>query len=182
VPIPDVVRSTILRRLRRLSRGARDVVVHASVVGRDLSPDVVAAAARRSEPQVREALEEACRLQLLMESGPGRYSFRHALTRDVIYEEFLDARTRPLHRRIARMLERTRALRDVPLEELAYHSWAGGDARRALEYNELAGDRAIVVHACDDARRHYARARSLVEIDSAAYQRLTEKLKTAEDG
>jgi predicted ATPase len=181
VSIPHVLRKTVLRRLRRLSRYARAVVTRASVVGRDFEVEVVAATATRSEAHVRSALEQACALQLLSKAGESRYSFRHALTREIIYTEFLESRTRPLHRRIARALERMQHSRDVPLEELAYHSWAGADARRAVRYNELAGDNAAEIHASEDAQRYYGRARSLMELDSAAYRRLTQKLEAIED-
>ncbi|HLY02910.1 MAG TPA: hypothetical protein VKR56_10525 [Candidatus Cybelea sp.] len=177
--IPDVVRSTVLRRLARLDRSARAVVMRASVVGRDFDLQVLAAATARSETRVRAALEQACNLQLIRIAAEDRYSFRHALTRDIIYAEFLGARARPLHRRIARVLERRRQFTQVPLEELAYHAWAGADARRALHYNELAGDNAAAIHAGTDARRYYERARSLTAVESAAYARLTQKLDRA---
>lgn len=177
VPIPDMLRTTVLRRLRSLDRRARDVVMRASAVGREFDLQVVVATATHSEGEVRAALERACLVELVMASGYDRYAFRHALLRDIIYSELLDGRVRPLHRRIARALERMRRSRDIPLEELAYHSWVGGDGRRALRYNELAGDNAAGVHAREDAQRYYARARSLTEIDSAAYFRLTQKLE-----
>jgi predicted ATPase len=150
--------------------------MRASVIGREFDLDVLAATSTRSEAHLRVALREACKLQLLIERGNSRYSFRHALTRDIVYSEFLEIKTRPLHRRIARVLERLRHARNVSLEELAYHAWAGGDVRRALRYNEIAGDIAVAVHASTDAQRYYARARSLIEMDSVAYRRLTEKL------
>jgi predicted ATPase len=177
VQIPEALRSTVRRRLQSLDRYARAVIMRASVVGRDFDLHVVAATATRPPADVRSALERACSLQLLFESGCDRYSFRHALTRDIIYAELLETRVRPLHRRIARVLERAHDSQEIPLEELAYHSWAGGDARRALRYNELAGDNAAAVHAREDARQYYSRARSLTEIDSAAYYRLTQKLR-----
>jgi predicted ATPase len=59
---------------------------------------------------------------------------------------------------------------------LAYHYWAGGDARRALRYNELAGDNAAALHASADARMLYTRALSLADPDSASYARLEKKI------
>jgi predicted ATPase len=131
-----------------------------------------------TEEQVREALERACTLELIAadEAGCDGYSFRHALTRDVIYAELITGRTRPVHRRIARALERIAASSDVAIDDLAYHSWAAGDVRRGVRYNELAGDRAAVVHAEDDARTYYGRARGLIAVDSSGYARLTKKL------
>jgi predicted ATPase len=165
-----------------MDRIERAVVMRASVIGRRFHVAVLTATASCSEAQVRSALEHACALQLVVEDDPARerYSFRHALTRDVIYEELLSGRVRPLHRRIARVLEHLATSGDVALDDLAYHAWAAGDVRRGLRYNELAGDRAAAVHASDDARTYYARARGLLPVDSCVYARLTEKLRTIE--
>jgi predicted ATPase len=163
-----------------MSRFERGVVMRASVIGRRFHVAVLTATARIPEAGVRAALDRACALQLIVEDDPAResYAFRHALTRDVIYEELMNGRVRPLHRRIAQVLERMLSSGDAPLDDLAYHAWAAGDVRRGLRYNELAGDRAAAVHARDDARTYYARARGLVPVDSGAYARLEQKLRT----
>lgn len=178
VVIPDSLRSTVLRRVRLMDRVQRGVVMCASVIGRCFDIGLLTASATCTEEQVRGALERACALQLIVadEPGCGRYSFRHALTRDVIYAELIAARTRPFHRRIARALERIVSADDGPLDDLAYHSWAAGDVQRGVRYNELAGDRAVAVHATDDGRTYYGRARGLVDIGSDAYARLSAKL------
>ncbi len=162
-----------------MDREARAILMRAAAIGRRFSVSVLTATASCSESKVRAALEEARGLQLTAAENPTCefYVFRHALTRDIIYAELPRARIRPFHRSIARALERARAAGDASLEDLAYHSWAAGDAARALRYNELAGDNAATFHAQDDARTYYIRARSLLEVDSRAYQRLTTKLR-----
>lgn len=163
-----------------MDRVERAVVMRASVIGRRFEVVVLTATASLPEERVREALGRACALQLVVEDDPARerYAFRHALTRDVIYEELMKGRVRPLHRRIARVLEQRAPGGDAPLDDLAYHAWAAGDIRRGVRYNELAGDRAAAVHAQDDARTYYVRARGLVPVESDAYARLAEKLRT----
>jgi predicted ATPase len=180
VPIPDAVRGTVLGRLRRLGRAERTVLLRASAIGRHFPLRVAVAAAARPEPDVRLALEHARVLQLVVPAGQERYSFRHALTRDILYAEYIGTRIRPLHRRIATVLERILRSGEPVLEALAYHAWAAGDATRALLYNELVGDNAAAVHAYDDARQYYARARSVVDVGSAGYSRLTLKLQAIE--
>lgn len=162
-----------------MDRVARAVLMRAAVIGRRFSVAVLTAIASCSESTVRAALEEACELQLTEAENPTRefYIFRHALTREIVYAELLTARIRPCHGSIARALERAGADGQAPLEDLAYHSWAAGDVVRALRYNELAGDKAAAVHAPDDARTYYVRARGLLEVDSLAYERLTSKLR-----
>lgn len=149
----------------------------ASAVGRSFELDILAEIAGIPEYSVCETLRRACDLQIVVSSGAGRYAFRHALTRDIVYAECLSVRSRALHRRIARALERSRRSGATALADLAYHAWAARDARRALRYNERAGDDAAAVHATGDARRYYLRARSVIEIGSSAYERLNEKLR-----
>jgi hypothetical protein len=142
VSIPDAVRATILQRMRRMTDFDRAVVMHASVIGRWFDFAVLVETAAGPEDEVRTALERACSLDLVIaEAEPhGAYAFRHALTRDIIYTELLTLAVRPIHGRIARALERA-PHRAARLEQLAYHSWAAGDVRRCVKYNELAGRR-----------------------------------------
>jgi predicted ATPase len=178
VAIPETVRASIIRRVRSMDRGERAVVMWASVIGFRFELATLVEAAPWDETRVRAALERA-RLLALVEPGlpEGTYfCFRHALVRDIIYTEFVSTRVRTLHRRIARALQRTAPQGAAPIAELAYHYWAGGDARRALRYNELAGDGAAALHARVDARMFYTRALGLVEPDSRSYARLEKKM------
>jgi len=177
VSIPDAVRATILQRMQRMSDFERVVVMHASVIGRRFEFGVLVETAARPELEVRAAVERACGLDLLVADAEmhDAYAFRHALTRDVIYTELLTLAVRPIHGRIARALERAPE-RAARLERLAYHSWAAGDVRRCVKYNELAGDGAAAIAAFDDAKSYYSRARSLVAMDSPAAKRLDRKL------
>ena len=184
VQIPEAVHKTVRRRMGLLDRAQRAVIMRASVIGRRFDLSILIAAAPYAEATLQSALDRACRLHLLVadESVSGRFAFRHALIRDAVYAEFVGSATRPLHRRIARALERSLVAGAATLEDLAYHAWAGGDARRAVRYNELAGDNAAAVHAQSDARTYYGRARSLLDVDSPAYARLSEKFAAmAED-
>jgi predicted ATPase len=180
----DSVRATLLGRIRLLDRTERAVLMRAAVIGRRFAVAVLTAATTCGEARVRAALRRACALQLVVldEAEGDVYAFRHALIRDAAYGELVGARLRPIHRRIARALEDATGTVDIALDDLAYHSWAGGDVRRCLRYNELAGDRAAAVFATEDACRYYARARALIPIDSSAYARVTTKLAIVEAG
>jgi predicted ATPase len=169
-------------RIRRLTRTERVVLMRAAFIGQRFRFALLAATLALDEARVRAALDKACSLQLVFpESSPGNwYSFRHALIRDVAYEEFVWARIRPIHRRIGRALEAGIESEEASLDDLAYHSWAAGDAARCLGYNELAGDRAAAAFAPHDAKRYYARARAYVAFDSEQHRRLTNKLDALE--
>lgn len=181
VPAPEALRSIMLRRLRSLERNERAILMRVSAIGRDFDFRIAVAAARRAEATVRSALERARDLQILVALETDRYAFRHALTREIVYGELLGGQIRPLHRRIARTLETAFESGEPVLEALAYHAWTGGLTQRGIRYNELAGDNAVAVHARKDARNYYSRARSLTEIDSSEYSRLTRKLYALDD-
>lgn len=162
-----------------MDRFEQAVVMRASVIGRSFHLAVVTATANYPQARVQAALERACALQLVVKDDSSRecYAFRHAVTRDVIYDELIRGQVRPLHRRIARMLERMVPSHDAPLDALAYHAWAARDVRRGVRYNELAGDHAAAVYAREDAQRYYLRACGLLPVESNAYARLAEKLR-----
>ena len=183
VQIPDALRSSVLQRMRRMDRAARAVLMRAAVIGRRFSVSLLTETVSCSESKVRAALQAACALQLVGAENPPSdfYMFRHALTRDIIYAELLSVRVRSFHLKIARALERAHTTGDAQLEDLAYHFWAAGDVARAVGYNELAGDNALAVQAQGDARTYYIRARSLLEIDATAYDRLTAKLRAMDE-
>ena len=114
---------------------------------------------------------------VVRESSSGDwYAFRQAVIRDVAYEEFVATRVRPIHRRIARALERCAGAEGISLDDLAYHSWLARDAVRGRGYDEIAGERAVAVFAEAQARVYYARAREFAAQVSEQYRRLSSKL------
>jgi predicted ATPase len=178
VPVSEAVAAALLQRLRRLNRAEREVLLIAAVIGRRFRCAVLSAATALEEERVREALDKVCALQLVVrESSSGDwYAFRHALIRDVAYEEFVATRVRPIHRRIARALERCAGAEGISLDDLAYHSWLARDVVRGRRYNEMAGDRAVAAFADAQARVYYARAREFAVQVSDQYRRLSSKL------
>ncbi|MBV9718241.1 MAG: hypothetical protein JOZ77_02915 [Candidatus Eremiobacteraeota bacterium] len=174
----DSFATSLLQRLRRLNRAERTVLMRASFIGRHFSLAVLTDITVLTEERVREVLDKACTLQFIVrESRCGDwYAFRHALIRDIAYAEFIGTHVRPIHRRIARALERCAETSETALDNLAYHSWAGGDAARCLRYNELAGDQATAAFASQGAQAYYARAREFVGPHSEEYRRLTNKI------
>lgn len=177
VPVSEAVVTALLERIRRLNRAERTVLMRASVIGQRFKFALLAATMTWPEVRVRAVLDEVCSSELIVPESRGDwFSFRHALIRDAAYEEFIATRVRPIHRRIARALERGAGSDEVSLDDLAYHSWAAADVARCIRYNELAGDQAVAAFAKDDARTYYARARAFMSLDSSGYRRLTGKL------
>jgi DNA-binding CsgD family transcriptional regulator len=155
--LPQSLRATVLERWHVLSLDDRRIVSHAAVVGRTFDLSLLERTLEAESEVVLGALARARDIQLLEEVDGTAFRFRHALTREAIYEDFLGAQVKPLHRRIATALEAAPESRRS-LEGLAYHWWAAGDDDRAVTYNESAGDAAASVHAHEDAIVFYRRA------------------------
>jgi predicted ATPase len=177
-PRTEEFRGVLHERLRPLRAQHRLLLMHAAAIGRRFDADVLAAVVGRTPTQIRTALRRACSLQVLevVDRKRGTFAFRHALTRDAIYDELVAAQLRPLHREIGAALERLAKVRPASLEELAYHWWAAGDRRRGCRYNEEAGDRASAVHAEADALKHYARVLDFLGRRSAVRTRIEGKI------
>jgi DNA-binding CsgD family transcriptional regulator len=173
--LPTTVRAALMERLRPLEQGERRILAQAAVIGRRFDVGVLAETLGREIEAILPTLRRARDFQLVEEESATLFSFRHALTREAIYGDFLAAQVRPLHRKIALVLEEAPA-ESRSVESLAYHWWAAGDRARAAQYNELAGDAAGRVFAHDDALAYYGRALEAVDPLSRDRARILEKI------
>jgi predicted ATPase/class 3 adenylate cyclase/DNA-binding CsgD family transcriptional regulator len=168
-PVPETVSGVILRRLERLSAEASQVLTVAAVVGREFAIAPLETVSGLDRTRLLEALGEAesARLIAASPSGPGRYSFTHALVREALYDSLGSTRRVALHGRVGAALEELyRADVDVHLPELAhqyYQAAAGGEAAKAASYLRRAGDQAIALTGYEEAAAHYQRALQVLE-------------------
>ncbi|MBJ7328353.1 MAG: AAA family ATPase [Solirubrobacteraceae bacterium] len=126
----DSVEAVIASRVDRLGVPAQSILKVASVLGRTFSSATLRALADGDIEAELAGLEER---NLLGPEGAGRLAFRHALIRDVVYEQLLFAQRRELHRRAAEALERTD---DEVTDAALGHHWehAGVPGRAAGHY------------------------------------------------
>lgn len=157
--LPLSLTDAVVERLDRFDEHDRHVLVSASALGRRFTPEFLAEVLERPIAEIIAVLKKAVELQILVEQADEAvaYAFRHALTRDAIHEELLAVEARPLHAKIATALELDEH-REARIPELAYHAWEARDLRRAAEYNELAGDAAIIICGYHEAAGAYERA------------------------
>src|SRR5256886_14893617 len=157
IRIPPTVRDTILQRLERLSNSDVAVLSAASVMGRSFDIESLAEVARVDEGVVLSALEASVNAQLieLEDRVSGRYRFRHALTREAIYEDLVVPRRQQLHSRIADVLS------DRPQRaavDLANHLFLAGRNEEAVAMCVTAAEDAIRAVAYRDAAELLERA------------------------
>ena len=167
VPIPPGVRAVIGQRLGQLSEPCREMLVGASVLGREFGLDALARLGGVPGDRLLDLLDEAMTERIVgdVPGSPGLLRFGHALIRDTLYDELTGARRLRLHQRAGEALELVYAADPDPhLAELARHFVAAapaGGADKALRYARRAGDRAARQLAYEEAARHYETALTL---------------------
>ncbi len=105
--VPESVKEVINQRLVRLTEQCNRALSLASVLGREFRLDLLARVGAFNEDELLDALEAAQSAGLITEEHgvQGRFSFSHALIREVLYEKLSETRRIRLHCRIAEVLE-----------------------------------------------------------------------------
>lgn len=145
-------------RLSRLQEAQAKLVREAAIIGSVMPAWLFEDLTRHSvdDPAVRE-------LALLDFVFPGEQAgtlrFKHAITREAVYDSVGLHDRRALHLRIAQaLLQRSNVTGEDHCEALAYHFDGAGVADEAARYAEQAGDKAMAVSALDRAQSQYRAA------------------------
>jgi tetratricopeptide (TPR) repeat protein len=160
-------------RLCPVEPWAQDVLAQAAVIGRRFTTELLEATLGLPRERILLALQHARQRQLIVEE-PSGFSFRHALTREAIYDNFLAAQLREFHRRIAQALEA--APGEGSVADLAYHWFSAKDHQKAARYCEAAANEAKRVFANEEAVRYFEYALQSVEPRSAQAGRIGTEL------
>lgn len=133
--LPETLRDAFMLRIERLSPDAQ-VAARAIAAGRRLSEDVIAEITGIEGSALQLALREAVAEHVLVMGDDGRFRFRHALLREVLYEDLLPGERGDLHLSLARALEERMGPGHEQEAELAAavagHYAAAGDQPAAL--------------------------------------------------
>ncbi|HZA60849.1 MAG TPA: adenylate/guanylate cyclase domain-containing protein, partial [Actinomycetota bacterium] len=101
--VPDTVQGTILARIDRLPAEDRLVLQHAAVLGRGFSTGLLETIL--GSPDVIQRLDALSGAQLVVPGDDDRWSFKHALIEEVVYESLLQKQRHQIHQRAAEALE-----------------------------------------------------------------------------
>jgi len=160
--MPVAIADIVMGPLDLLSADAREVLAIAAIGGHELALALIAQVSQWSLARCREAADEAARARLVVIHDDARVSFAHSLLRDAIYRSVPTVRRATLHFDLARALEPTYAGAAEPrFAELAHHFGLGaaiGGHEKVVQYHRLAGERAALRLAFDDAVRHFGSA------------------------
>ncbi|HKZ14163.1 MAG TPA: AAA family ATPase, partial [Solirubrobacterales bacterium] len=127
--LPSTLRDALLLRIERLPEAARNLLRILAVAGR-LKHDHFVAVCETDEDELAAGLREAVEQQVIGVGRDDRYGFRHALLREVIYDDLLPGERAELHLRLARVLEATLSEDDhmaIRAAAVAHHFNAAGD-------------------------------------------------------
>jgi DNA-binding CsgD family transcriptional regulator/tetratricopeptide (TPR) repeat protein len=160
--LPPSLADVLLSRVDALSPEAQRLLRTAAVAGRSVPDKLLAEVADVGDPEFYAGLREAVESHLLVVDHTGRsYAFRHALTRDAVYEDMLPGERGALHAAYGEALTRDPDLAGddaaVPAA-LAHHWYAALDLPRALPASIAAARQALTTFAPAEAQRYLERA------------------------
>ncbi len=174
IEAPRTIAQMIERNLERLKPEEQTVLEAMSVAGAEFSAAAVAAALQQEVGDVESCCARLARHEeFIAPQGAitwpdgtvaAGYRFHHALYQEVLYHRVPAGRRVEFHRRIAERQETAWGNRVAEIAaELAYHFGRCGDKAKALNYLEIAGQRAVAKHAYREADQHYSDALAILQ-------------------
>ncbi len=186
--LPLSLRASVLERFESLDATAQRALNYASVVGRAFDFDLLLHLTGLDERSLLAILRQTINLQLIEECstiaeygiapmGEERYQFRHALTREVIYNELLTRERRLLHHEVAQAIEALgKEVASEEVQRLAHHYYLAGVPEKAHFYAREAAERARYLFAFLEERHHLQIALNSLPKDVPARLPLLERL------
>jgi DNA-binding CsgD family transcriptional regulator/tetratricopeptide (TPR) repeat protein len=164
ISMPEGVREAIGQRLNRLSERCNEILITASIIGREFDFHLLHALSNGiTEEQLLKVIDEALAAHLIEESPGGRerYRFSHVLIQESLAEGLSISRKVRWHARIGKALEELYGA-DVEAHaaELAYHfseAVTVSSPDKLVRYSLLAGEQALATYAYEEAEAHFQR-------------------------
>ncbi|MBW2441622.1 MAG: AAA family ATPase, partial [Deltaproteobacteria bacterium] len=153
--IPSTIQDVIMARVDALPEGAKEVLQTGSVIEREFSYQLLKMITGMAETELMHHLSGLKDTELIYERGiypESSFIFKHALTREVVYDSILTAKKKQLHERIGHAIE---ALHQDNIVEhygvLAEHFVESANHEKAAAYAKLAAKRAQKAASYNDA-------------------------------
>jgi class 3 adenylate cyclase/tetratricopeptide (TPR) repeat protein/ribosomal protein L40E len=167
VTIPATIQDVIMARIDSLAEGVKGLLQIVSAVGREVSYDLIKRITNTPEQELLSNLSVLKDSELLYERGiypESTYLFKHALTQEVAYNSLLLKKRKDIHEEIGAAIE---ALYPDRLEEhydlLAYHYTRSTNTDKAVQYLELANQKATKLNAMEEAKAYFDEAMELLD-------------------
>jgi predicted ATPase len=158
VAIPSTIQDVIMARVDSLPERAKEVLQTGSVIEREFSYPLINRVTGLPEKELLSYLSALKDSELLYERGiypQSNYIFKHALTREVVYDSILAKRKKKLHEEIGNAIEELyKDNLSEHYEVLAEHYFLGENYLKGAEYSRLAGRKAEKAASFNDAIAH----------------------------
>ncbi len=167
IRLPESLQAVLAARIDKLEAGSRETLQAAAVIGRTFLYRILAAI-REATDKLDGQLRSLEKLELVRQQArePEReYAFRHALTQEAAYGSILQRKRRELHLRVGEALEALFPERAEEFAAVIGHHYAEAGDMRAVRHLKTAGDRALRLHALEEATSHYRRTLALLRRD-----------------
>ncbi len=156
--IPSTIQDVIMARVDSLPERAKEVLQTGSVIEREFSYPLINRVTGLPEKELLSYLSALKDSELLYERGiypQSNYIFKHALTREVVYDSILAKRKKRLHEEIGNAIEELyKDNLSEHYEVLADHYLMSENHSKSAEYSRLAGRRAEKTASFNDAIAH----------------------------
>jgi tetratricopeptide (TPR) repeat protein len=164
--MPPTVQAVLAARVDRLPIDDKGLLQAAAVIGKDVAVLVLRSIAGQEEHEMLTRLGHLQAAEFLYESRlfPDlEYTFKHALTQEVVYGSLLQERRKELHARIVEAIERRHGSRlSEYVEVLARHAVRGQLWEKAVDYLSQAGMNAYTRGALEESLNRYEEALGLL--------------------
>ncbi|MGD8983291.1 MAG: adenylate/guanylate cyclase domain-containing protein [Desulfobacteraceae bacterium] len=160
--IPTTIYDVIMARVDSLPEEAKEVLQRGSVIEREFSYKLIKRVVGLSNQELLSCLSVLKDSELLYERGiypESTFIFKHALTREVVYDSILTRRKKRLHDEIGAAIEEIYADRlEEFYEMLAYHYSKSEALEKAYQYLKLSGNKSTRNYSNWEAFRFYKEA------------------------
>ena len=155
VIVPSTITDVIMARVDSLSSGAKELLQTASLIEREFSHELICLVTGFPEEESLSHLSALRKSELIYQRGlyPNcEYVFKHALTREVVFDSILTSKRKKLHEKIGNTIEELyRNNLSDKYRVLAEHFIAGGNFQKGAEYARLTAKMAEKAASLNDA-------------------------------
>jgi class 3 adenylate cyclase/tetratricopeptide (TPR) repeat protein len=157
--VPATVQAVLAARIDRLAPEDKRLLQSTAVVGKDVPYALLQAVADLPEHELREGLGRLQTAEFLYETTlfpELEYTFKHALTHEVVYGSLLGERRRALHAGIVAAMQTLYPDRLAEhVEQFAHHALRGEVWEQAVAFGQQAGEKAAARSAYREAREQF---------------------------
>jgi tetratricopeptide (TPR) repeat protein len=166
IRVPDSIQGIIAARIDRLNESLKEIMQVAAVIGREFAFHILQAITGMQE-ELKSGLFSLQGMEFISEKRlfpELEYLFKHALTQEVAYNSLLLKKRREIHEKIGNAIEKRYTTNlEEHYELLAYHYRRSANAQKALEYLDLANQKAIKLNAVEEGKAYFDDAMRLLD-------------------